>query len=145
MPVGDAAGRTGHGTAITFGTSSFTASYHEIEGLELTRKAVRTSHLGLAQDAEHTYVPSDLIDTSPQRIRMEWNSSVSPPVAGAPETVTITYPLRAAQTVAGTLAGTAFVTQAKGGDITVDPDGVMVGEFMLQWDGLTGPTYTAGS
>lgn len=147
MPVGNSGGRSGHGTTIALGTSGFTASIRRIEGLERLREWLETSHLGLALNAERTRVPADLIDCSPFVVVFEFNPSFTtqPPIAAAAETITITFPLRTGETSAATLVLTGGLSRDKGPDIEVNPSDVMLGEITIQPDGLTGPTYTAGS
>lgn len=140
-------GRSGQGVAITFGTTSFSANMHMIGGLERSRPALETSHLGLAVNSERTRIPGDLIDLSVVTIRFEWNQSFGtfPPITSDPETITITFPLRSGESTNATLVATGFAIRDKGADIEVNSDGVMMGEIDIQFDGLTGPTYTAGS
>ena len=140
-------GRTGQGVTLTFGTSGFTASLHSVTGTERTREPVEDSHLGLASGSEMTFVPNDLIDGGEFTFRYEWNQSFGtfPPITGAAETVTVTFPLRSGETTNATLAGTGFMTRDKGADIELNSASVMEGEGTIKWDGKTGPTYTAGS
>ena len=140
-------GRSGQGIAIAFGTTSFAASLHSVSGTERSRAVVDTSHLGLAADAEMTSLPGDLLEAGGFTATFEWNPSFStmPPITSAPETITITYPLRSGESSNATLAGTGYMIRVKNGDVARNTTDVMVGEYEIKWDGLTGPTYTAGS
>ena len=140
-------GRSGQGITIVFATSGFTALIRSIAGLEESRAAIETSHLALAVNSERTRVPGDLIDLSNMTIVYEFDQSFStkPPITDDPETVTITFPLRAGEVTPATLAGSGFLMRRKGPDVEVNADETMMGESDLQFDGLTGPTYTAGA
>lgn len=140
-------GRVGQGIVAAFGTSSFAPLLHRIGGTEVTRDAVETTDLSIAVDSEKTYVAGDLIEAGQFDMTWEWNASLSvkPPITGAAETLTISFPLRTGQSVKATLAGTGFFIRAKSGDVEVGATTVMMGEGTWKWDGLTGPTYTSGS
>lgn len=140
-------GRSAQSLAIVFATTGFTALRHMIGGTKRTRAALESSHLGLVTGSERTHIPGDLITVEPFTCRFEWNQSMSvfPPITSVAETVTITWPLRLSETTGATLAGTLFLIGDAGPDVEVNASGVMSGEITCQWDGLTGPTYTAGS
>ncbi len=141
------AGRSGHGATVTFGTSSWAESIITLGGLERTREAIESSHLGLALNAEKTFISADLIGTSPMTITFQFDQSSGtfPPITGATETITVTYPLLASESTNATLVFTGFSISEKGADITVNATDLMQGEMQIQPDGLTGPTYSAGS
>ena len=136
-------GDTGNLAAIAFTTSSFTGNYKRIGGTKQTRKALDDTVL--ATTNRYSKCPDDLVDTEAFECELLWNPSYSvfPPIAGAAETITITYPIKAGQTAGGTLAGTGFLIEATGPDCVNGE--LMSNTFMVQWDGKTGPTYTAGS
>lgn len=140
-------GASGQGITVAFATSSFTASLVFVGRTEQTRGALEDSHLGLASGSEMTFVPADLIDAGEFVIRFLWNQSFStfPPITGAAESITITYPLKTGETTGATLAGTGFLTRSAGPDVEINATGVMQGEATVKWNGKTGPTYTAGS
>ena len=52
--------KVGTGTTIAFGTTGFTALVRSINGADLSRPAINTSHLGTTN--AHTYIPGDLYD-----------------------------------------------------------------------------------
>lgn len=134
---------TGNGTTITFGTTSFSASWEEIDAGEQTRDAIEDSHLGTTGDK--TYMPGDLQEPGEASGVFQWDQSFGtfPATTTAAETVTISYPLKSGESTNATLAGTAIVTRVKG---PVARNGEkMMGEMTIKWDGGTGPTYTAGS
>lgn len=136
---------TGNTSTIAFATSSFTASYEMIGGTEQSREALEDSHVGLAAGSERTYIADDIFEGGGFESRFFWDQSatVFPPIAGAAETITITYPLKSGEATAATLVGTGFLTRSKGPDL--ENSNLMRGEYTVKWDGKTGPTYTAGS
>ena len=140
-------GRSPQGATITFGTTGFTANIHFIDGTEEDRGEIETTHLGLAVNSKATYVPGDIVHHEPVPVRYEYNPSFStfPPLTNDPETITITYPLRTGQSVAATTAGSAFVKKRKSASLEKGGDQLMMGELEIRWNGLTGPTHTAGS
>ena len=134
---------TGNGTTISFASSSFVANIYSIGGTTQTRDSLETSHLGTSGVKE--FMPDALIDGGESEIEFEWNPSFStfPPIDAAAETITITFPLASGQSTNATLAGTGFLTSATSGS-AVNGE-IMRGSATIKWDGLTGPTYTAGS
>jgi hypothetical protein len=97
----------------------------------------------LATTGFHKTRPGDLRDPVQVTVEFYWTGAAPPitttmvptsePYAGT--TFTITYP------GAGSLAGTAFVTDA---DFPSPKNGeVMKGSFTIQYDGATGPAFTA--
>ena len=140
-------GRSAQGATLTLATTGFTANFHFIGGTEEDRGEIETTHLGLAVNSKKTYVPGDLVGHEVVPVRYEYNPSFAtfPPVTSDPESITITYPLRTGQSVAATLAGTGFVKKRKSADLEKGGDALMMGELEIRWNGLTGPTFTAGS
>ena len=136
------AGQGNTGT-ISFGTSGFTADFTFLGGAERTRESLEDSHLGTL--VQKTFQPEELFDPGESAIRFWWDQSFAtfPPIDQPPEEVTITYPLKEGETTAGILAGTAFLTRDKAGDM--ENGTLMEGEGTLKWDGKTQATYTAGS
>ena len=58
-------------------------------------------------------------------------------------TATLTYPPRTGQTVGAVRAGTGFLTKRK--TTAIENDTRVLLEWSFQFDGKTGPSYTAGS
>lgn len=136
-------GDTGNTATIAFGTSSFVGNYTRIGGTEQTREALEDTVL--ATTSRKSYCPDDLVEPGEFECELLWNPSYSvfPPISGAVETITITYPVKAGQSAGGTLAGTGFLIAAKGPDLV--NGALMRNTYKVKWDGKTGPTYTAGS
>lgn len=134
---------TGNTSTIAFGTTTgFTPAVTVIGGLEETLEALEISDLATATDKE--YQPDDLRDREPITCQYQYDQSAGTfcPL-GVVETITITYGLKSGEATAATLAGSGFVRRRKSGDIQNGE--LMIGEFDVFFDGITGPTYTAGS
>jgi len=140
-------GRSGHGASIVFGTTGWTGIIHKITGLHRTRGKIEITALNLAVNSEKQYIPEDLIDCDEITIDYEFNPSASTqtPLTSAPETITITAPMRSGESTAATLAGSGFATDDKHGDYERGSSNPMMGQLKFQFDGLTGPVLTAGS
>ena len=134
---------TGNGTTIAFGTSSFSANVYSIGGSTQTREALETTYLGTSGFKE--FIPDALVDGGEAEIEFEWNPSFGtfPPISGAAETITITFPLLSGETTNATLAGTGFLTSSTGPNVANGE--IMRGTATVKFDGGTGPAYTAGS
>ena len=110
MPLTD----IGTGATITFGTSSWSATVMAINGNDISRVSIQTSHLSTA--SYHTKIPGDLVD--PGNLELELNfdadnvTTNQPPYNQAAETVTVTFPIPATSTnVAGAkMAASGFMT-----------------------------------
>lgn len=79
----------GNGSTIVFGTSSFSFELLDLDGPELLREMIRTSHMGTT--TEHTKVPDDLSEVGEVSITGHFNGSLDPPINGALETVTVDW------------------------------------------------------
>lgn len=131
-----------NGTTVTFGTSAFAANVRRINSAAMTREAIETSHLGTT--GQRTKIPGALVDPGQTEVEIEWNQSFStfPPISAVPESITITYPLKTGETAHATEAGTGFLLESQGP--TCEDGALMVGRYVICWDGLTDRTYTAG-
>jgi hypothetical protein len=132
---------TGNSATISFGTSTFTANYHSIGGLEETLDKIEDSHLGTS--TRKTYIPGDLAEPGEIACEFEYDPDDQPPIGSAPETITITYPKPSGASAGATLAGTGFIISRKTPDLKNNE--LMVGEFTIAFDGKTGPTFTAAT
>jgi hypothetical protein len=130
---------TGNSATIVFGTSGFTAKYHEIGGCEQEIPKIQDSHLGTVNWA--TTQPGDLKDPGEIECEFQWSADAQPPI-GTVETVTITYPLSGAHTVGATLAGTGYICKRKSSALKNNT--LLIGNFTFCWDGKTAPVFTAG-
>lgn len=69
--------------------------------------------------------------------------ATNPPALGKVVTGTLTFRPRTGQTSGGTLAGTGFLTERQLSPLETDQRVTI--EYVWQWDGKTGPAYTAGT
>ena len=136
---------TGTGTTITFGTTSWTGSIISIGGTTQSREALEDSHLGTS--GEKTFVFDDLIDPGSFDIEFYWDQSASvmprDTILQPAETITISFPLKSGESTNATFTGSGGVVEASGPDVSNGE--LMTGSMTIQWDGKTGPSYTAGS
>lgn len=137
-------GFTGRGATITFGTTSYSGKYIEIGEAEQERGVVDASTLDLAITDEAINIPGDNPTPGSFRCRTRWVGATAPanPFA-VPETITVTFAKEVAASAApANVAGTGYITSRR---ILPNLQRSQLNEGMLvvQWDGNTGPTYTA--
>lgn len=127
------------GITVAFGTSSFTASISAVNVTGMERAAIDVTHLG--STTYRDFIPGDLSNPGTVEATFWFDPNEQPPIAAAPETLTVTWPIPSGGIGGATLVGTGFVTSwsvdASGGD-----ESAMSGEFTFQFDGGTGPTWT---
>ena len=131
---------TGHGATATFATSGFSLNITSIDLGEQTIEDVEKTHLGTSGFRE--FMPGDLKTPNEVTMPFQWDTSAAEVAISEVETVTITFPIPAAGTAA-TLAGTAYIKRNKFPNLQTDT--IQDGELIVQFDGVTGPTYTAFS
>ncbi len=105
MPVAD----NGQSTTITFATSAFVALVKSIDADGEKRKVLPTTHLASTTE---TCIPGDLVDAgeAEMEILMDPDDVVSrPATAGAPEVITIGFPLKTGDSVNAKVACSGFV------------------------------------
>ncbi len=132
---------TGHGATISFGTQGGTWRATRITPSAESRPAIDASHLGTTGYRE--FLPGDLINAGEFVVEFQFQGNQGLPTRTTAETVTITHALASGEATAATIAGTAFVTEAKYPDLNTDE--LKKGSFTVKWDGYTGPTYTAAT
>ena len=98
----------GTGTTITFGTSGFAAALMSIDGPSRSRESVPTSHLGTS--GYHTSMPGDLVNGGEINCTFQHNPDLSPPIPGAIETITITWPIPVGSSSGATWASSGYMT-----------------------------------
>ncbi len=106
---------TGNSATIVFGTSGFSADYEMIGGIEATRPSIPTSHLGT--QTNETFMPGDLVDNGEIECEFQFNPNTQPPISGAAETVTVTFPVPSGLSNGATAAFSAFVRRWKSADL----------------------------
>lgn len=109
MPVTD----IGTGATVAFLTSSFSANIMSIDGPGIERPAIDTTHLGTT--TARTHMPGDLYDVGPFDLEIQFDPNLNPPISSAAETIRITWPLAAGQSVAAKWEFSGFITAYKGG------------------------------
>ena len=94
----------GTGTTITFSTG-FCAEILSISGPGLSREMIDISHMGTT--TAHAYMVADLYDAGELTVELQFVPGTAIPIAGAFETVTITFPDSGASTLAfsGAMSG----------------------------------------
>lgn len=132
---------TGHGSTITFGTQGGTWRATRIAGHAETRPVVDTTYH--ATTTRRTNMPGDLAEMGPFTVVFQFQGNQGLPTETNPETITVTHPLASGESTAATIAGTGYVTRRKFPDL--ETNALKMGEFDIQWDGLTGPTFTAAT
>ena len=108
----------GNSTAIVFATSAFAANIISVDGPNITRESIETSHLGTEDNM--TFLQAALSDAGEISLEIEFDPDLTPPIGTSAtpvvaETVTITWPLPVGQATAATWAFTAFATSYSGG------------------------------
>lgn len=132
-------GDTGTGATLTFGTSALAYQILSVEHGGITRPSIPVSHLGTSGGEE--FIPGD--NYNPGELDVEYlfrpdddDLATQIPISLAAETVTFTFPTRAA-TSAAKVAGSAFCTDWSYGAPYEDR---MVGRMTLKFSGDL--TYT---
>jgi len=108
-------GAIGTGASVVFGTSGFTAEVMSISGTDVSRPAIKTSHLGTTTWDTKTF--GDLTDPGGMDMEILLDPAAhgtdSPPpyTASATETITLCFPgTNATATNNAHMAGSGFVT-----------------------------------
>ena len=105
----------GTGCTIVFGTSAWSAEITDFNPPSMTRETIDTTHQGTT--GARTHDVTDLYDGGEFSMEVHLDPNNEPPIGGAMETVTITFP--DTQTMVFTAGMTGF-------DPTVPLDGKMV-------------------
>ena len=118
------------GTTLTFATSSFTCELLSATIPGATRQAINTSHAGTT--TAHTKIPSKLIDWGQLEIEFNFDPDDEPPLDGAAETVTITFPTPSGGTSGATIAGSGFFSNFT---MTGTNEEKMTATATIEWSG----------
>lgn len=81
---------TGLGTAITF-SNGFLARVLSIEISGIERGELDSTTMGSTAGGK-TFLPTDMYDPGEMSVEMQFDTDAAPPITGAAETVTITWP-----------------------------------------------------
>ena len=142
MPV-TAKRDTGHGATVTFGTTSWSGKLVGIPtNLALTRPPVDITVLSTSGERE--YMPGDLSELGQVTLDVAFEAATGLPALGsAAETITITWPLApgGGGATAANLSGTGFIAGIN--YPAMQTNTLQQGQITFQFDGNTGPTWTA--
>lgn len=128
----------GFGSAITF-SSGFCAEITDIKIGGLSREAVDVTNFA-STNGYKEFIPSTLIDSGELEVELIYDTDAAPPITGAAETVTITFPLKSGETTAATVSATGFLTDS---EEAVPLDDKMSQSVTIKFTGAR--TYTPGS
>lgn len=98
----------GTSTTITFGTSGWTGEIASVDGPNETREAIDTTHLGTT--GNRTFTPATLVDSGEVSLTCWYDPDEPPPIDGAAETITITWPVPSGLSNGATAEFTGFIT-----------------------------------
>ena len=88
MPAND----IGDGTTIAFATSAFVAYVDSIRWSGESREMIDMSHIGTTGGMP--FLPSDMYDPGTIQMDLHHDPDVTPPLVGAMESITVTFPSR---------------------------------------------------
>lgn len=142
----------GNGATFTVtGTSASVGTIISIDPAEVTVDDIPDDYLGVT--AYHEFMPGLVAHLGKMRITAiididlpAANDVASPaviPAVGIVATGTLTFRPQTGQTAGATEIGTGYLSRRKVTELATDTR-VMI-EYDWQWDGKTGPAYTAGS
>lgn len=133
----------GTGCTIVFTTSGFSGEILDVKG-GFQRKSIDITNLAAAPGDYHTKMPGDLVDAKPIVLEILFDPDKIPPILGAIETVTITFPLPAGKITAAKLVGKAFVMEW---DFNIPLEEKMTGTMQIEWQGGSAnkPVFTASA
>lgn len=133
---------TGHGATITFGTTGGTWLCRIIGEVAVDKPPVETSYLGTTTKA--TFMPADLEKWGEFTLTVLFQGSQGLPARStASETITITHPTPAGASTPANLAGSGLIIGVVYPQFQTNE--LQIGQIKCQWDGVTGPTWTAAS
>lgn len=108
----------GTGTSVAFGTSAYSANLEDLSWGGLERPKVATTHLGTTTMG--TSMPGDIVEPGSVTLIVQYDPDTQPPIEGAAETITITYPVPTGHSNGATHAFTGYVTKFTPPDAKVD-------------------------
>lgn len=120
----------GTGATIVFTTSAFTSEITAINGTDISRPSLKTSHLGTT--AWDTFIPGDLADAGGVDLEFLFDPDEIPPVTAAPEVITITLPIPSGGAAGATAVGTGYIESWSYG---VPLEELMTGSARIKWSG----------
>lgn len=130
----------GYGLTITF-ASGFFAKITEASWSGYSRNAIDSSHM-TSTNGYRTFIPGDLKDVGELSVSLlfDKNAATKTNLAGAAETITVTFPTPSGGSTGGTWACSGFMTNF---DMTLPMDDMMTADATIKFTGE--PTLTDGS
>lgn len=141
-------GDTGNGATLTLalynGTSALTSALSVISIAPGNFTAPGIDVSTLATSGTREMIPNDLMSVAESSATFKWlTSATQPTLPSVAGTITLTFPMRANETTAATLTGTGFITGYQPPSMANGE--LQVGTVSWQWDGDTGPNFTASA
>lgn len=128
----------GFGLAITFG-SSFLGLIRSASWSGIEREFLDTTHMTTTEGAA-TFIPSDIENYGELTVELLADPDDAPPITGALETVTVTFPIPAGGSTAATWACSGALRSY---EITAPHDDLMTATAVIKFSGKI--TFTAGT
>lgn len=130
----------GHGATVALGTATWdtAALIKSITFDAIARAALETTNLATANGK--TFMPEDLPDYGSVTFEFFHIDAIAPPYASA-ETITISYPVGAGQSVAATIACSGFLVDYTPGSPAIGE--IMMGSAKYKFTGAM--TFTAAT
>lgn len=128
----------GFGLSITF-SSGFMALIRSASWSGIAREPLDTTHMGSTNGAM-TFIPSDLENAGELTVELLFDPDDGPPITGAAETITVTFPIPAGGSTAATWACSGFLTSF---EMTAPHDNLMTATATIKFSGEI--TFTDGT
>jgi hypothetical protein len=126
----------GHAATLTFATSGYAPNVQSINTPGMTRDALETTHLGTV--GAKTFIPAALVDNGELSFSVQVNPDALPPIAAAPETITITFAGDGVDTTDASWAFTGFITAV--GEAALNTGAILVQDITVKVSGTIIPT-----
>lgn len=97
------------GITIAFGTSAFQAQILGVSITGMERESIDTSHMGTTD--WKTFMPAKLTDPGSLELKIAFDPDDQPPITGAAETITVTWPIQDAPGTSANWSAQGFVTE----------------------------------
>lgn len=133
-------GDTGNGSTISFASGiTATLKVRSIDPSEVSKPQLDCSHLGTT--VYRKLIPDDLTDPPTLAIEYVFDTFDADIAPGTNlGSVVVTFPLRTGESTEAEYAGTAYVASVK--KPRLENGVVQMGMVTVQFDGVTGPTWT---
>ena len=115
------------GITIAFATSGYADELLDVTPPGLTRESVNASHMGTT--GAHRKIPVDLYDSGELGFQVHFDPDTNPPIDGAAEIITMTFPSGTTWTFTGFMKGyepSAPFEDKMVADVKIEVDGTIV-------------------